>query len=187
MLLSLSEWDVSSGVMGFLLLFSIYVPCKSINPVKKCSRISTLTNQFVSLPISKNIFSFWIDFLIISHSFDSMQAELSIPVQNTVNELRQSLDPIFLKYNLNKVTLFGSLSKGTASKKSDLDLLAIQETELSFFERLDGILKEIQLIVPYWGVDLLIYTPGELEKIRHRPFIKTILETGIVIYEHSQN
>ena len=76
-----------------------------------------------------------------------MQAELSIPVQNTVNELRQSLDPIFLKYNLNKVTLFGSLSKGTASKKSDLDLLAIQETELSFFERLDGILKEIQLIV----------------------------------------
>jgi len=116
-----------------------------------------------------------------------MQADLSIPVQNTVNELKGSLTEIFRKYNLEKVTLFGSLSKGTASKKSDLDLLAIQETELSFFERMDGILKEIQLIVPYWGVDLLIYTPSELEKIRHRPFIRTILETGIVIYEHTKN
>jgi predicted nucleotidyltransferase len=115
-----------------------------------------------------------------------MQKELPIPVQNTVNELKESLTEIFRKYKLEKVTLFGSLSQGTGSKKSDLDLLAIQETELSFFERLDGILKEIQLIVPYWGVDLLIYTPVELEKIQHRPFIKNILETGIVIYEHSK-
>jgi len=116
-----------------------------------------------------------------------MQKELPIPVQNTVNELKESLTEIFRKYKLEKVTLFGSLSQGTGSKKSDLDLLAIQETELSFFERLDGILKEIQLIVPYWGVDLLIYTPDELEIIQHRPFIKNILETGIVIYEHSKN
>ncbi len=116
-----------------------------------------------------------------------MQSEVSHLVQTTVNELKESLSGIFRKYNLEKVTLFGSLSQGTGSKKSDLDLLAIQETELSFFERLDGILKEIQLIVPYWGVDLLIYTPGELEKIQHRPFIKNILETGIVIYEHSKS
>lgn len=116
-----------------------------------------------------------------------MEAELSLPIQNTIQELKLSLQPIFKKYNLLKVILFGSLSKGTGSKKSDLDLLAIQDTELSFFSRLDGILKEIQLDVPYWGVDLLIYTPVELEKIKHRRFIHTILETGIIIYEHPKN
>jgi uncharacterized protein len=139
------------------------------------------------LPPQKSSLSFSIDLILIFHSFECMQSEVSHLVQTTVNELRESLSGIFRKYNLEKVTLFGSLSQGIGSKKSDLDLLAIQETELSFFERLDGILKEIQLIVPYWGVDLLIYTPGELEKIQHRPFIKNILKTGIVIYEHSKS
>ncbi len=116
-----------------------------------------------------------------------MEVELSSPNHNTIQELKLSLHPIFKKYNLQKVILFGSLSKGTGSKKSDLDLLALQETELSFFSRLDGILKEIQLSVSYWGVDLLIYTPIELEKIKHRRFIQDILKTGIVIYEQSKN
>lgn len=116
-----------------------------------------------------------------------MEVELSLSVQNTIQELTQSLHPIFKKYNLLKVILFGSLSKGTGSKKSDLDLLAIQDTQLSFFSRLDGILKEVQLNVPYWGVDLLIYTPLELENIKHRRFIHNILETGIVIYEYRKN
>ncbi len=119
--------------------------------------------------------------------FVFMKAELTEKTNDKIEELKSSLSPIFKKYNLTKVTLFGSFSNGTNSKRSDLDLLAICDTQLSFFERLDGILKEIQLAVPVWGVDLLIYTPEEIEKIKHRTFIRNILTSGIVIYEPSQN
>jgi hypothetical protein len=31
---------------------------------------------------------------------------------------------------------------------------------------------------------MLIYTPEELKKISHRPFVRKMLEEGITIYEH---
>lgn len=128
-----------------------------------------------------------VDKAISQPMFVFMKAELTEKTNDKIEELKSSLSPIFKKYNPTKVTLFGSFSNGTNSKRSDLDLLAICDTQLSFFERLEGILKEIQLAVPVWGVDLLIYTPEEIEKIKHRTFIRNILTSGIVIYEPSQN
>jgi hypothetical protein len=33
------------------------------------------------------------------------------------------------------------------------------------------------------AVEMLIYTPGDLERISHRPFIQRILREGISLYE----
>lgn len=41
----------------------------------------------------------------------------------TIPQLRDILSPIFGKYDIRKAVLFGSYGKGTASSKSDVDLL----------------------------------------------------------------
>ena len=41
-------------------------------------------------------------------------------------------------------------------------------------------------IIPDRSIDILIYTPEELERISHRSFIKTIFREGKVIYEHRE-
>ena len=41
----------------------------------------------------------------------------------TVNDARRMLAPVFDQYGVSKAVLFGSVAKGTATAKSDLDLL----------------------------------------------------------------
>ena len=41
----------------------------------------------------------------------------------TVNDARRMLAPVFDQYGVSKAVLFGSIVKGTATAKSDLDLL----------------------------------------------------------------
>lgn len=40
-----------------------------------------------------------------------------------VSEVKSALTPVFDQYHISQVILFGSVAKGTATKKSDLDLL----------------------------------------------------------------
>lgn len=44
----------------------------------------------------------------------------------TSNDIQQRLQPIFTSYNIRQAILFGSYSKGTATKNSDVDLLVDQ-------------------------------------------------------------
>jgi len=61
--------------------------------------------------------------------------------------------------------------------------MIIMESEKRFFDRYDAF-DEIIEIMKGTTVDLLIYTPKELESIAHRRFIKGILSEGKTIYEH---
>ena len=81
-----------------------------------------------------------------------------------------------------KVVLFGSFSRASHTRKSDLDLMIITETDKRFFERYEQFDK-IHEIMNDRAVDMLIYTSGELFSISHRPFIKRILSEGETIYE----
>ena len=40
-----------------------------------------------------------------------------------VSEVKSALTPVFDQYHISQAILFGSVAKGTATKKSDLDLL----------------------------------------------------------------
>lgn len=100
-----------------------------------------------------------------------------------LEELTEKLLPIFGRYRIIKAVLFGSFARGEATRRSDVDLLLIQDTSQRFLDRYDGILGEITDSIQGRDVDVLIYTPEELRLMAQRPFIRTILTEGIVIYE----
>ncbi|MBA4380697.1 MAG: hypothetical protein C0393_08505 [Anaerolinea sp.] len=100
-----------------------------------------------------------------------------------ITYLTNRLVPVLKRYNIRKALLFGSLARGDASPRSDLDLILVQNTNRRFLERYDGILMEISKVVPDRDVDLLIYTPEELEKLASRRFFKQAFKEGRVIYE----
>jgi len=99
-----------------------------------------------------------------------------------IQRIKHLLSPVFKKSKARKAYLFGSLARGTQTRKSDVDLMIITETKKRFFDRYDDY-EEIQQILADRSVDMLIYTSDELEKIAHRIFIKRIIEKGEVIYE----
>lgn len=41
----------------------------------------------------------------------------------SVDEIKNALQPVFVRYNVKKAVLFGSYVKGLANKESDVDLL----------------------------------------------------------------
>ena len=100
--------------------------------------------------------------------------------------LAARLRPLFQQYGILRAIVFGSLGRGEATRRSDLDLLIVQDTDRRFLDRYDRLLPEIVRRVPERDVDLLIYTPNELRAAVDRPFIATILREGKVIYELEQ-
>lgn len=95
-------------------------------------------------------------------------------------EIERILD-VIKKRNIKKVILFGSLIDGHVTSKSDLDLVVIEETDKRFLDRLD----ELYLVIePRLALDLLVYTPSEIEEMKtSNSFIRHILSKGRVIYE----
>ena len=79
------------------------------------------------------------------------------------------------------VLVFGSRARGTATRKSDLDLLVIYQSEKPALDRIGDVLQLLSDCP--WPLEVVAYTPEELSRIKNRPFIKTILSEGRVIYE----
>jgi uncharacterized protein len=104
----------------------------------------------------------------------------------TPAEIGRRASPIFRKYGVARAILFGSRARGEATRRSDVDLLAIQESEKRFLDRYDGLLQELVSALAPAGVDLLIYTSSELERIKERPLVGQALREGRVIYESSE-
>ncbi len=102
--------------------------------------------------------------------------------QEQFEEIKETLRPFFLKRGVQKAVLFGSLATGKGSKKSDLDLMIVKETEKRFFDRFEEF-AEIHELIKDRAIDLLIYTPEELQSISHRFFVKRILQEGKILYE----
>ena len=103
--------------------------------------------------------------------------------QPGLENLAHSLRAIFEKHGVLKAIVFGSFARGEPSRRSDLDILVVQDTAKRFLDRYDGIFGAITDAVPGRAVDLLIYTPEELERMSEGPFIGRALKEGIVIYE----
>ena len=93
------------------------------------------------------------------------------------------LRPVFKQKGVEKALIFGSYSRHMETRKSDIDLMIIVDTEKRFFDRYDDF-NAIYDRLHGIGVDILIYTPDELDKISHRAFIQKILKEGYPIYEH---
>lgn len=91
--------------------------------------------------------------------------------------LRQHLDP-------NGILLFGSWARGSATRRSDIDLFVVWDCDLPPLERIGRVLTVLS-DAPY-PVEAIVYTPNELTRCQERPFIRQLLAEGIVLYQRSQ-
>ena len=71
----------------------------------------------------------------------------------SVNELKNTLRPVFEQYGVRSAVLFGSYAKGKASTRSDVDLLVDSGLRgLAFFGLLEGVSSA--LAVPVDMIDV---------------------------------
>ena len=100
----------------------------------------------------------------------------------TIDGIAARLRPFLREKNVLKAIVFGSWARGTNTRRSDLDLAVVLQTNRAFLDRRQD-LRGIEDVLDGLHPELLIYAPGELEAISHRPFIRRVLSEGITIYE----
>lgn len=92
-----------------------------------------------------------------------------------INEIKEIVVPIAYSYGVKRLYLFGSYAKGTASEKSDIDLLVEKGKPMSLL-KLSGMRQMVQEALNL-SVDL-VTTAGIEDDFR-----KEIAGTEILLYE----
>ncbi len=104
----------------------------------------------------------------------------------TIDEklIRYVTNTIVEHFHPRRIILFGSHARGDAHSDSDLDLLIEMETDLPFYERTIAVDQVFGL--RSWPMDILVYTPSEMERERGKVFsiAKIADREGRVLYEH---
>ena len=97
-------------------------------------------------------------------------------------ELNRWLPLLIAHEQPDRIILFGSYCAGEIGEWSDLDMVIVKETDAPFLDRTRRVLA---LLRPRVGLDVLVYTPEEFEKLsRERAFLREeIIAKGQVIYE----
>ncbi len=97
-------------------------------------------------------------------------------------ELQAIIGRIVAKFNPRRIFVFGSYARGDWQEGSDLDLMVELETNLAPAARRVA-LREL-LWPPPCGIDLLAYTPEEVEHYKDTVgmTLRTILREGKVVY-----
>jgi predicted nucleotidyltransferase len=84
------------------------------------------------------------------------------------------------RLSVEKISLFGSYTRGKADLFTDLDVLVIIDTDKPFIERIAEIHSLLALPV---DADILCYTPEEFRRMKDTPFFKKVLADEVVLYE----
>jgi uncharacterized protein len=103
----------------------------------------------------------------------------------TVQEKLESVMAGLKLYDADKAILFGSAARGDADEYSDIDLIVIKETDRRFLDRLADVIEAIQ---PRFGMDVLVYTPEEFDRMlaEENPLLTQAVREGRVIYERPE-
>jgi predicted nucleotidyltransferase len=101
----------------------------------------------------------------------------------TIDDIIEGARPVFQKFGIRKAILFGSFAKGRQTRKSDIDLILIQDTDKRYFDRFEGLLSDLYQNLRGRDIEVFIYTPQEFEGIAHRRFVQRAVAEGRVIYE----
>jgi predicted nucleotidyltransferase len=102
---------------------------------------------------------------------------------NSAEEISRRARAVFRRCGIKKAILFGSFAAGTQTRRSDVDLVLVQDTDKRYFDRFEGILGELYEAIRGRDIAVFIYTPEELDRFSRRKFIQNILREGRVIYE----
>lgn len=100
--------------------------------------------------------------------------DISEWLEGAVVRLVEAIEP-------ERVVLFGSFARGTASRQSDIDLFVVWDTALGPLDRMGRVMTLLG-DAPR-PVEAVVYTPGELERNRPIPFIRRILQEGKTLYD----
>ena len=93
----------------------------------------------------------------------------------SVSDIQSVLTPVFRDYDISRAVLFGSIAKGTATEKSDIDLLVDSKLRgLSFVGFMDAVRQAVGM-----PVDILDVTHIE----KGSKIEREIVSTGVTIYE----
>ena len=93
----------------------------------------------------------------------------------SISEIKTILSPIFSNYGISRAILFGSVAKGTATGKSDLDLLVDSNLRgLKFVGFMEAVRRAVDM-----PVDILDRSHIE----SNSKIDREIRSTGVVIYE----
>jgi len=100
-------------------------------------------------------------------------------IQNFVTQIANEFYP-------ERVVLFGSYARGTASEDSDVDLLVIMPHNKRNIEQSLDITRRIDRSFP---LDLIVRKPDEIRKRlnMHDMFLTSILKEGKILYEHGSS
>jgi predicted nucleotidyltransferase len=107
---------------------------------------------------------------------------VSVIVMLTLETIQRVVQSVAAANGAQMAVLFGSYARGTATDRSDVDLIFVEETEQPFLKRLDryfGVLFD-RLGT---GVEVFVYTPHEFQKMKGRPFVRRALKEGMVLFE----
>jgi predicted nucleotidyltransferase len=79
------------------------------------------------------------------------------------------------------VIVFGSFVEGNIGRTSDLDLIVVLESALSFPKRLAQVYEAVD---PRVAMDILPYTPEEFEEMKGwSSFVQRAARTGRIVYD----
>jgi predicted nucleotidyltransferase len=97
--------------------------------------------------------------------------------------LDKIVDRIVTMFSPEKIIIFGSAATGTASADSDVDILIIMDTELSYYRR-SGPIRAAMRGIPV-ATDMIVLTPVEYEDLKNDElsFASEISRSGVVAYE----
>ncbi len=120
--------------------------------------------------------------------FDSNECR---PLQLSDYVIKKVCNRIVEKFHPQRIILFGSLSKGTATKNSDLDLLMIvdDKNNLARLKRRDRYVEILRLFHHKgFGLDVIVLTNQEVKKLIAEnegewDLILEIMNEGKTLYE----
>lgn len=96
-------------------------------------------------------------------------------MMKNIHDVQAALQPVFRKYNVTRAVLFGSVAKGTATEKSDVDLVVDSGLRgLKFVGLMEAIREALSSEVDVFD-RTHIEGGSKLER--------EIRNTGIIIYE----
>ena len=81
---------------------------------------------------------------------------------------------------VHRISLFGSFVRGRRDLFTDLDILVVMDTRMSYVERLRFLYSKVNVPV---DLDMLCYTPQEFQSLKGSGRLGRILQEERVLYE----
>jgi predicted nucleotidyltransferase len=106
---------------------------------------------------------------------------LATPQPITIEDIAEKIRPVCEARGVEKAIVFGSFARGTQTKRSDIDLLIVVRTHKRFLDRYDDFTEIMVAFFPR-EVEMLVYTPQELQRNKERPFVRQVLAEGKLVY-----